>query len=43
MMESVITFETPVNFYETSHRNIPEIIFVLAAAEPKFSHNEDLF
>jgi hypothetical protein len=31
MMEAVSTFETSVNFYETTRRSIPEVIFILAA------------
>jgi hypothetical protein len=31
MMEAVSTFETSVNFYQTTRRNIPEDIFILAA------------
>jgi hypothetical protein len=32
MMEAAITSETPVNFYQTARRDIPEgVIFILAA------------
>jgi hypothetical protein len=33
MMEAAITSETSVNFYETTRRNIPEDIFILAAVK----------
>jgi hypothetical protein len=34
-MEAVSTSETPVNFYQTTRRNIPEysLIFILAAVK----------
>jgi hypothetical protein len=31
MMDEVSTTETSVNFYQTTRRNIPEDIFILAA------------
>jgi hypothetical protein len=31
MMEAIISSETSVNFYQTTRRNIPEDIFILAA------------
>jgi hypothetical protein len=31
MMEAASTSEMSVNFYQTTRRNIPEIIFILAA------------
>jgi hypothetical protein len=31
MMETVRTSETSVNYYQTTRRNIPEVIFILTA------------
>jgi hypothetical protein len=34
-MEVVSTSETPVNIYQTTWRNIPDDIFILAAVRPE--------
>jgi hypothetical protein len=36
MMEAISTSETSVSFYQTMRRNIPEDIFILAAARTFF-------
>jgi hypothetical protein len=33
MMEATSTSETSVNFYQTTRRNIPEVIFILVTAK----------
>jgi hypothetical protein len=35
MMEAASTFETPVNFYETTQNNIPDGTFKLAAVRTR--------